>query len=304
MRLQGFVQGSIGAAIGGACAHPLDLIKVRMQLQTDTKLNMLQRPSRRSADPQVEMGPHIVKNEGPLGLFKGVDASACRQLVYSGVRFGVYDMLKGFCGESTRPLSTIEKVGCAAVAGATGAFAGNPGDLAMVRMQADGKLPPDQRRGYKNIFDAVGKIAKSEGVMSMWRTGVVPNMNRATIITVGQLAAYDTCKEVFVEALPQEWEMPLGAKVGLHFSSSFSAAFIASAAGPSVRHVMSNPVDVAKTRLMNQRPEEGKPLPLARGLTRSVGWGERCAFLFMNQCASIRVLPIFPVSPFCFKGHL
>ena len=47
----------------------------------------------------------------------------------------MYDMLKGFCGESQRPLSTLEKVLCAAVAGATGAFAGNPGDLAMVRMQ-------------------------------------------------------------------------------------------------------------------------------------------------------------------------
>ena len=28
------------------------------------------------------------------------------------------------------------------------------------------------------------------------------------------------------------------------------------------KKVMSNPVDVAKTRLMNQRPEEGKPLSL------------------------------------------
>lgn len=232
---KGFVQGSVGAAIGGSCAHPLDLIKVRMQLQTEVpKLSMLQ------------MGPHIVKNEGVLGLFKGVDASAARQLVYSGVRFGMYDMLKGFCGESQRPLSTAEKVICAAVAGATGAFAGNPGDLAMVRMQADGKLPEAERRGYKNIFDAVGKIARSEGVLSMWRTGVVPNMNRATIITVGQLAAYDTCKEVFVD----KFKMKEG--VGLHLSSSFGAAFIAS--------VMSNPVDVAKTRLMNQKAEEGKPL--------------------------------------------
>ena len=33
----------------------------------------------------LRMGPHIVRNEGPLGLFKGVDASAARQLVYSGV---------------------------------------------------------------------------------------------------------------------------------------------------------------------------------------------------------------------------
>lgn len=43
---QGFVQGSVGAAIGGACAHPLDLIKVRLQLQAEgAKLNMLQRLS-------------------------------------------------------------------------------------------------------------------------------------------------------------------------------------------------------------------------------------------------------------------
>ena len=48
---------------------------------------------------------------------------------------------QGFCGESQRPLSTIEKVLCAAVAGATGAFAGNPGDLAMVRMQAVAGFP-------------------------------------------------------------------------------------------------------------------------------------------------------------------
>jgi solute carrier family 25 oxoglutarate transporter 11 len=233
---KGFVQGSVGAAVGGSCAHPLDLIKVRLQLQTETpKLNMAQ------------MGMRIVTNEGPLGLFKGVDASAARQLVYSGTRFGMYDLLKEACGESTRPLGMLEKIGCAAGAGALGAFAGNPGDLAMVRMQSDGKLPPAERRGYRNIFHAVSEIAKTEGVLSMWRTGVVPNMNRAMIITVGQLAAYDQCKQ----ALKDKAGMAEG--VPLHFSASFSAAFIAS--------VMSNPVDVAKTRLMNQRTVEGeKPL--------------------------------------------
>jgi len=228
---KGFVQGSVGAAIGGSCAHPLDLIKVRMQLQTEVpKLNMMQ------------MGFNILSKEGPLGLFKGVDASAARQLVYSGTRFGMYDVLKQVAGENTAPLNMFTKSVCAAGSGMIGAFAGNPGDLAMVRMQADGKLPIDQRRNYKNIFDAVGKIARTEGVFSMWKTGVVPNMNRAAIITVGQLAAYDVCKEVLMEN---------GFKEGVptHFTASFMAAFIAS--------VLSNPVDVAKTRLMNQRPELG-----------------------------------------------
>lgn len=222
---KGFVQGSVGAAVGGCCAHPLDLIKVRLQLQQGEKLNMLQ------------MGGRILKTEGPLGLFKGVDASAARQLVYSGTRFGMYDVLKTVAGEDQAPLSLPMKAACAATSGAIGAFVGNPGDLAMVRMQADGKLPEAERRGYKNFFDAFSKIARSEGLISMWRTGVVPNMNRATIITVGQLAFYDKAKETYVG---------FGMKEGipLHFTASLSAAFIAS--------VMSNPVDVAKTRLMNQ----------------------------------------------------
>jgi solute carrier family 25 oxoglutarate transporter 11 len=211
-------------------AHPLDLLKVRMQLQTEVpKLNMIQ------------MFGSIASKEGVPGLFKGVDASAARQLVYSGTRFGMYDVLKTAAGGDSGNLGMLTKVLCAATSGAIGAFAGNPGDLAMVRMQADGKLPVEQRRNYKNFFDAIGRIARTEGALSMWQTGVVPNMNRAAIITVGQLAAYDQCKEALLGFGVQE-----GLK--LHFSASFLAAFIASA--------MSNPVDVAKTRLMNQKEGE------------------------------------------------
>merc|ERR1719408_585625 len=65
------------------------------------------------------------------------------------------------------------------------------------------------------------------------------------IITVGQLAAYDQCKQALHEYFD------FGDHVGTHFAASFSAAFIASA--------MSNPVDVAKTRLMNQKGE-GPPI--------------------------------------------
>jgi len=185
-----------------------------------------------------QMGISVFKSDGAMGLFRGVDASAARQIVYSGVRFGMYDVLKTAAGEEKAPLSIMTKVLCAATSGAVGAFAGNPGDLAMVRMQADSKLPVEQRRGYKNIFDAVSKIAKTEGVLSMWKTGVVPNMNRATIITVGQLAAYDQCKELLIKNAGMKEGVPT------HFSASLMAAFIAS--------VLSNPVDVAKSRLMMQ----------------------------------------------------
>lgn len=224
---KGFVQGSLGAAVGASASHPLDLIKVRMQLHTDgSKLSVAQ------------LGLQILRQEGAKGLFRGVDASAARQIVYSGTRFGVYDVLKGLVATDSQPLSLPQKVACAAASGAIGAFAGNPADLALVRMQADGKLPEAQRRGYRSIFDAIFKIAGSEGIVSMWKTGVLPNMNRAAIITVGHLAAYDQSKEFLQKNGASD-------SIQTHLTASFMAAFIAS--------VISNPVDVTKTRLMTQQ---------------------------------------------------
>ena len=49
------------------------------------------------------------------------------------------------------------KAACGLTAGALGAIVGNPADLSLIRMQADGTLPPEQRRGYKNVFDALFK---------------------------------------------------------------------------------------------------------------------------------------------------
>ena len=44
-----------------------------------------------------------------------------------------------------------------------GALVGNPADLTLVRMQADGRLPHNQRRNYRHAGDAVYRIAREEG---------------------------------------------------------------------------------------------------------------------------------------------
>ena len=70
--------------------------------------------------------------------------------------------------------------------GGTGAFMSNPADLAMVRFQNDGLLPKDQQRNYKNFFDAASRMAKEEGVQSLWK-GAVANIMRSAALTAGQL---------------------------------------------------------------------------------------------------------------------
>jgi len=73
-------------------------------------------------------------------------------------------------------------------------LAGNPADLALVRIQADSTLPVEERRGYKNVFDAFYKIVKDEGVAALWR-GSTPTVIRAIVINVAMLGPYDEIKE-------------------------------------------------------------------------------------------------------------
>lgn len=227
--------------IGASCAHPLDLIKVRMQLQGEVAAVLS--PStfqNRTQLGMIRMGAQIIKTDGVFGLFRGVTASLGRQFVYSGSRFGIYDVLKSkvstFWGLEKESLPLFAKVGTAMTAGGIGAFLANPGDVAMVRMQADGKRQIQDRRNYRNLFDAVKRISSEEGVSTLWR-GSGPTVNRAMIVTVGHLAAYDEVKQ---RLLRTEY---FDDTIRTHFASSFSAAFVAS--------VLSHPVDVTKTRLMN-----------------------------------------------------
>ncbi len=44
--------------------------------------------------------------------------------------------------------------------GAIGSFIANPTDVSLIRFQADNNLPPEKRRNYKNIFNALFRITK------------------------------------------------------------------------------------------------------------------------------------------------
>jgi solute carrier family 25 (mitochondrial dicarboxylate transporter), member 10 len=46
---------------------------------------------------------------------------------------------------------------------------GSPSDLINIRMQADSRLPVENRRNYKNVFDGGYKIIKNEGFLSLWK---------------------------------------------------------------------------------------------------------------------------------------
>lgn len=272
MGLKGFVEGGIASIVAGCSTHPLDLIKVRMQLQGEAHAPTAPVPSIRPAlafqttsvtaprsmnvppppPPPARVGPiavgvRIVQQEGVAALFSGVSATVLRQTLYSTTRMGLYDILKQkWTDRDTGNMPLVRKISAGLIAGAIGAAVGNPADVAMVRMQADGRLPPAQRRNYKSVVDAISQMARGEGVTSLWR-GSSLTVNRAMLVTASQLASYDQIKETIL----QKGLMKDG--LGTHVTSSFAAGFVAA--------VASNPVDVIKTRVMNMKVEPGAAAP-------------------------------------------
>ncbi|CAN1216228.1 Mitochondrial uncoupling protein 4 [Linum perenne] len=244
MGFKGFLEGGIASIVAGCSTHPIDLIKVRMQLQGESP-SSAHNPSLRPALAfPNHTNHHPIHQEGLSALFSGVSATVLRQTLYSTTRMGIYDILKHkWTDPRTKIMPLQKKIGAGLIAGAIGATVGNPADLAMVRMQADGRLPLAQRRNYSSVVDAIMRMSRQEGVGSLWR-GSSMTVNRAMLVTASQLASYDQFKEMILE------KGIMGDGMGTHVTASFAAGFVAA--------VASNPVDVIKTRVMNMKVEQGK----------------------------------------------
>ena len=280
MGVKGFVEGGVASIVAGCSTHPLDLIKVRMQLQGEkapapkpqliqalrpafafpsSSTTAIHLPAAAPVPPPpaprvgpISVGMRIVQAEGVAALFSGVSATVLRQTLYSTTRMGLYDVLKQkWADPQSGNMSLPQKIGAGLVSGAVGAAIGNPADVAMVRMQADGRLPAAQRRNYKGVVDAITQMSRQEGVASLWR-GSGLTVNRAMIVTASQLASYDQFKEMILE------KGVMGDGIGTHVTASFAAGFVAA--------VASNPVDVIKTRVMNMKVEPGEVPPYSGAL--------------------------------------
>ena len=122
----------------------------------------------------------------------------------------------------------------------------SPADLVKVRMQADGRLasqglPPR----YSGPFDAFNKIVRSEGFGGLWR-GVLPNVQRAFLVNMGELACYDHAKHFVIRNRISE--------------DNIYAHTLASVISGLSATTLSCPADVVKTRMMSQAVGKGEKI--------------------------------------------
>ncbi|KAL2079416.1 hypothetical protein ACEWY4_025160 [Coilia grayii] len=233
-----FLFGGLAGMGATVFVQPLDLVKNRMQLSGQ---GSKAREYKTSGHAVIS----ILKNEGVSGIYTGLSAGLLRQATYTTTRLGIYTVLfESTTGSDGTPPSFLLKALIGMAAGASGAFVGTPAEVALIRMTADGRLPPEQRRGYSNVFNALVRISREEGITTLWR-GCIPTMARAVVVNAAQLASYSQSKQALLDSGYFRDD------ILCHFSASMISGLVTTAA--------SMPVDIVKTRIQNMRTIDGKP---------------------------------------------
>ena len=173
----------------------------------------------------------VIKNEGIRGLYKGITASWMRESIYSSLRLGLYEPFKQFLG-ATDPANTpfFLKLLAGGMSGFVGAAFANPTDLLKVRMQAC-------ENSSQSLLWHARSVYKNWGIMGFYK-GVLPTIIRAMLLNGTKLATYDHIKHTLINCkLLKDGYM-------CHFVSSVCAGVCMA--------VVTSPIDVLRTRIMNQ----------------------------------------------------
>ncbi|KAK2181338.1 hypothetical protein NP493_403g05002 [Ridgeia piscesae] len=235
-----YVKFLLGGSAGMAATlfvQPLDLVKNRMQLSGEgTKA--------KEHKTSFHVIRSILKNEGFIGMYSGLSAGLLRQATYTTTRLGVYTILFEHFSKDDKPPSFLMKAALGMTAGAVGSFIGTPAEISLIRMTADGRLPVELRRNYSHVFNAIYRITKEEGLVTLWR-GCGPTVVRAMVVNAAQLASYSQAKQLVLSTG--------------YFKDNILLHFVASMISGLVTTGCSMPVDIVKTRIQNMKIIDGKP---------------------------------------------
>lgn len=229
------------------------------------------RPQSRRPSGFIGTLGHIVRKEGPLGLYRGFDAVVLGMGPKMAIRFTSFEGFKhlgaSLTGQSTPSSSVVFLAGLAA--GITEAVCVvNPMEVVKIRLQGQHRVEGGAIATlpqYRNAFDAARGVARNEGISALWRgvslTATRQGTNQAANFTTYSflkraVQRYRSKKGIDEGALPTYVTGPIGL---------FSGAM-----GP----LCNAPIDTIKTRLQNAATHgDRRILGLVTGLIREEGPG-------------------------------
>jgi len=231
--------GGLSGMIAVSILLPLDLIKVRIQIASE---------SGQGTRNPFKIAKYVYKNEGGLKAFySGIDSALIRQATFTSLRLGLFTNFGEFIKQyrNKKTLTVSEKSACSLAAGGIAAFIDTPLDLSLIRMQADKTLPPELQRKYKNVIHALTKIVKEEGISRLWK-GAPPTVARAMAANFSMLTTYEEVKERLEKS---------------KFEYRKNIPLISGIVAGVTAATVSLPFDNMKTKIQKMKAKPGEPYP-------------------------------------------
>ncbi|KAL0254303.1 mitochondrial thiamine pyrophosphate transporter [Diplodia seriata] len=251
--------GAIAGLVSRFVIAPLDVIKIRLQLQVHSLSDPTTHPSARGGPIyKGTLGTlkHILREEGVTGLWKGNVPAEALYLCYGSVQFLAYRTTSSFLSSLSAPGRGANNnhppppplLPNSAVTFLSGALAGTaattatyPLDLLRTRFAAQGPRASD--RVYTSLLSSVNAIARSEGPSGFFR-----GLGAA----VAQIVPYMGLFFLTYEALK-----PLSHRHSLLLPGSSADAFAGMAASVAAKTAVF-PLDTVRKRLQVQGPTRAR----------------------------------------------
>ncbi|WYZ36028.1 hypothetical protein EsH8_X_000675 [Colletotrichum jinshuiense] len=223
-----FWLGGAAASMAVFFTHPLDQTKYRMQVL-------------KSRESMFRAMYRFAARDGVFSLWSGLSASILRQSTYSTARFGLYNYFaqqaKQWTGKDK--LSTALTISCAGLAGGMAGLVGNPAEVVLVRMCADGAKGASERFAYSNAIEGLYRIGREEGIGAFSR-GISANVVRSILMSKsmsGLKNEYSTAKRYLLQKTEMKDD------IRTHAVASFFAGTAAT--------TICAPADVLKSRIQS-----------------------------------------------------
>lgn len=240
---QAAIAGAGAGAFTRAVAQPLDVLKIRFQLQ----LEPIKRGSKYSSLLQAVTS--IVKEEGVGTLWSGHVPAQLLSITFGVLQFGSFESLSQLCQKSDPQFYMVHQHWIhftnGAVASTVATVVSFPFDTVRTRLIAEEKT----KKAYKGFINAVSMMIRQEGMASLYK-GLVPTLGQIAPNAGIQFAVYKLFTNHIFNRIPyfQRYEGGLGTAV----ESSLIANLLAGSIAGSVAKTLIYPFDLVKKRLQIQ----------------------------------------------------